>query len=117
MIILTVIERVAGVESVETDVTKDEVVVKGVIDPTKLVDYVYKRTRKHASIVQDHEEEKKQEEKKQDDVEEGKGDDEDKKSEDIKRNEYWPSKHYSDYAYPPPPQIFSDENPNACSIM
>ncbi|TXG69770.1 hypothetical protein EZV62_004705 [Acer yangbiense] len=35
----------------------------------------------------------------------------------IKRSEYyWTSKYYSEYAYPTP-QIFSDENPNACSVM
>lgn len=89
-----------------------------------LVDYVYKRTRKQASIVKDEEkkeEEKKEEEKKEEkegdkkDGEEGNGED-DKKS-DIKRSEYWPSKHFLEYASAYPPQIFSDENPNACSVM
>lgn len=110
-----------GVESVETDVGNDQVIVKGVVDPTKLVDDVYKKTKKQASIVKDEEkkEEEKKEEKKEEkegekkEGEEGKGE-EDTKS-DIKRSEYYPSKFYSEYAYHP--EIFSDENPNACSVM
>ena len=43
----------AGVESVETSLGNDQVIVKGVIDPAKLVDYVYKRTKKQASIVKE----------------------------------------------------------------
>ncbi|KAK4588638.1 hypothetical protein RGQ29_019593 [Quercus rubra] len=114
------IRKIKGVESVSTDLANDQVVVKGVVEPTMLVDYVYKRTKKQASIVKDEEkkeEEKKEEEKKEEekkDGEEGKGDD-DKKS-DIKKSEYLPSK-YLEYAYAYPPQIFSDENPNACSVM
>ena len=57
-----------GVESVETDLAKSQVIVKGVVDPTKLVDDVYKKTRKQASIVKD--EEKKEEEKKEEEKEE-----------------------------------------------
>lgn len=111
---------IAGIESVEADVPNDQVVVKGVIDPAKLVDYVYKRTGKQASVVEKEEkkdEEKKEEEKKEEQKEEEKkeGGEEDDKKSDIKRSEYWPSKYYSEYAYPS--QIFSDENPNACSVM
>ncbi|XP_062162646.1 heavy metal-associated isoprenylated plant protein 7-like [Alnus glutinosa] len=118
------IRKIPGVESVETDLANDQVVVKGVVDPTMLVDYVFKRTRKQASIVKEEEkkeEEKKEVEKKEEkegdkkDGEEGNGED-DKKG-DIKRSEYWPSKHFLEYAYAYPPQIFSDENPNACSVM
>lgn len=111
---------IAGVESVETDLANDQVIVKGVVDPTKLVDYVYKRTRKQASIVKDEEkkeEEKKEEEKKEEKKDGEEGNAEDDKKSDIKRSEYWPSKHFLEYAYAYPPQIFSDENPNACSVM
>lgn len=111
-----------------TDLDKDQVIVKGVVDPTKLVADVYKKTRRQVSIVPNEEkkeEEKKEEEKKDDKSEdkkdgdeEGKGsEDYDKKTMDVKRSEYWAStRYYSDYSYPPP-QIFSDENPNACSVM
>ncbi|KAJ4704098.1 Heavy metal-associated isoprenylated plant protein [Melia azedarach] len=121
------IRKIKGVESVETDLANDQVIVKGVVDPTKLVDDVYKKTRKHVSIVKDEEkkeEAKKEEEKKEEKEgekqkdgagEEGKGDD-DKKL-DIKRSEYYASKYYLEYYANYPPQIFSDENPNACSVM
>ncbi|KAG4931883.1 Heavy metal-associated isoprenylated plant protein 7 [Glycine soja] len=116
------IRKIKGVESVETDLANDQVIVKGVVDPAKLVDHVYKRTKKQASIVKDgekKEEEKKEEEKKEEKEEEKKGEEENKGGEDnkteIKRSEYWPSKNYIDYAYDP--EIFSDENPNACSVM
>ncbi|KAG4199902.1 hypothetical protein ERO13_A05G176201v2 [Gossypium hirsutum] len=118
------IRKIPGVETVDTDVRNHQVIVKGVVDPANLVDYVYKRTRKQVSIVKDEEnkeEAKKEAEKKQDDGEkkeedQGKGDgDDDKKMDDIKRSEYYSSKYYSEFAYPP--QFFSDENPNACSLM
>lgn len=37
----------------------------------------------------------------------------------VKRNEfyYYPPRYAVEYAYPPAPQIFSDENPNACSVV
>ncbi|KAL6197739.1 hypothetical protein ACLB2K_033344 [Fragaria x ananassa] len=125
------IRKIQGVESVVTDVGNDQVVVTGVVDPAKLADDVYKKTRKHVSIVPNEEEKKEEEkkegekkeetkdegaagEKKEGETAQGKGSD-DNKSFDIKRSEYWPLKYYSDYAYTP--QIFSDENPNACSVM
>ncbi|XP_058763993.1 heavy metal-associated isoprenylated plant protein 7-like isoform X1 [Vicia villosa] len=122
------IRKIKGVESVETDLGNDQAIVKGVIDPAKLVDEVYKRTKKQATIVKE-EEEKKEEEKKEEEKkeekkegeeekkesgEENKEDEDDNKTE-IKRSEYWPSKDYIDYAYAP--EIFSDENPNACAVM
>ncbi|KAJ4841019.1 Heavy metal-associated isoprenylated plant protein 7 [Turnera subulata] len=114
------IRKIQGVESVETDLANGQVIVKGTVDPAKLVDDVYKKTRKQASIVKDEEkkeEEKKEEEKKEENGGEKKEGEEDKaeddKKTDVKRSEYWPTKYYSEYAYPP--QMFSDENPNACS--
>ncbi|KAK6124760.1 hypothetical protein DH2020_041494 [Rehmannia glutinosa] len=72
------IGKVKGVESVTTDFANDRVTVKGVLDPDKLVNDVYKKT-------------------------------------DIKKFEYCPPKYYLEHAYAP--QMFSDENPNACSVM
>ncbi|XP_022737835.1 heavy metal-associated isoprenylated plant protein 7-like [Durio zibethinus] len=153
------IQRMKGVEAAEPDLKSSEVTVKGVFDPPKLVEYVYKRTGKHALIVKQEPEKKKEEEKAGKDAnkEEKKGeeggdkemkeaggeDNQDKKegdnteanaaaaegaTEEIKvamelmRNEYnyYPARYATEfYAYPPPPppQIFSDENPNACSVM
>ncbi|KAF5943475.1 hypothetical protein HYC85_017552 [Camellia sinensis] len=99
------IRKIPGVESAMADLANDQ------------------KTRKQASIVK--EEEKKEEEKKEGEKkeggegekkegEEGKGGDEDKKT-DIKKSEYWHPNYAMEYAYPP--QIFSDENPNACSVI
>lgn len=153
------IQRMKGVESAEPDLKSSQVTVKGVFDPPKLVEYVYKRTGKHAVIVKqepekkegdkgdkESKEEKKGEEggdkeKKDGGGEQaenkegggggGDGDGEAKSAEaaavdetkvvELKKNEYT---YY--YPYQPryftevnayPPQIFSDENPNACSVM
>ncbi|GMJ14123.1 HEAVY METAL ASSOCIATED PROTEIN 52 [Hibiscus trionum] len=97
------IRKIKGIESVETDVGNDQVIVKGRVEPTNLVEHIYKRTGKQATIVKDQEK-KEQETKKEDE---------------IKPSEYFPSKHYSDldYPIPIPPQFFSDDNPNACSLM
>lgn len=67
-----------------------------------------------------NEEAKKSDETKEDthdkkDIVETNKDDDDKKTE-IKKNEHFPTARYNlEFAYAP--QIFSDENPNACSVM
>ncbi|KAL0398894.1 UNVERIFIED_CONTAM: Heavy metal-associated isoprenylated plant protein 7 [Sesamum radiatum] len=116
------IGKIQGVESVTTDIANDQVIVTGVLDPEKLVNDVYKRTGKQASIVKNEEkkeEEKKNEEKKdekQEDKKEGEeSKEEDDKKTDVKKIEHWPPKYYMEYTYAP--QMFSDENPNACSVM
>ncbi|XAR53877.1 hypothetical protein NMG60_11022587 [Bertholletia excelsa] len=116
------IRKIKGVESATADLANDQVIVKGVVDPTQLVNDVYKRTRKQASIVKDEEkkEEEKKEEEKKEEREEGKkegeeGKEEDGSKSDVKKMEYWPTSIPMEYAYPP--QIFSDENPHACSVM
>ncbi|KAF5183091.1 heavy metal-associated isoprenylated plant protein 3-like [Thalictrum thalictroides] len=136
---------ISGVKTAEADLKSSQVTVTGVFDPPKLVEYVYKRTGKHAMIVKTEPEKKEEEEKsKEEKVEEKKeeaekGDAEKKEGEEAKpaeeeakkeeeaettkvvvelqKNEYYyyPPKYNMEYAYPP--QIFSDENPNACSVM
>ena len=101
----------AGVESVETDLANGQVIIKGLVDPTKLLDDVYKRTRKQASVVK--EEEEKEAEKKE--VEENKAEN-DNKTDNIKRSEYGLSMHHVEFGNYTS-HIFSDENPNACSVM
>jgi hypothetical protein len=135
-----------GVESVETDITNDQLMVKGIFDPNVLVENVYRKTRRQALIIPDEgnkEEEKKEEEKKEEEKKE------DEHIEELKKYEYWPPIHHVEYPYPayqayhpyhayqpshiqygsyvPPhhaqyglyaqPQAFSDENPNACTVM
>ncbi|WOH16275.1 hypothetical protein DCAR_0935825 [Daucus carota subsp. sativus] len=119
------IRKIKGVESVMIDLANDRVTVKGVLDPEKLVVDVYKKTKKQAIVLKDEEkkeEGKKEEEKKEDneatkkEVEEAKEDDQDNKGMDIMKNEYYGPKSYTEYSTYVP-QMFSDENPNACSIM
>ncbi|XP_050223977.1 heavy metal-associated isoprenylated plant protein 7-like [Mercurialis annua] len=153
--------RMKGVESAEPDLKASQVTVKGVFEPPKLVDYVYKRTGKHAEIVKQEPAEKKgdgeekgkesKEEKKEDqeaDKDKKGGENEDNKEKkdgggggdggaaqgeakpedaqteevkimELKRMEYqynYPPRYAMElYAYPP--QMFSDENPNACTVM
>ncbi|KAK8583817.1 hypothetical protein V6N12_068075 [Hibiscus sabdariffa] len=148
------IQRMKGVESAEPDLKSSEVTVKGVFSPTKLIEYVYKRTGKHAVIVKQEPHCKNEGEKpkdgKQDDKKNGGetekdkkepegGNDKDKKgggggeggeanaeaaaeeakvAVELKRNElYYYAPRYATEFYAYPPQIFSDENPNACSVM
>lgn len=150
-----------GVESAEPDLKSSEVTVKGVFDPPKLVEYVYKRTGKHAVIVKQEPEKKDKEESKDGNKEEkkakeggGGGGDKETKAEEEKKEgkgeeakpeakeaaaatteetnkvielqanayQYYPPSQYYPPRYPMemyayPPQIFSDENPNACSVM
>ncbi|KAM0937917.1 putative heavy metal-associated isoprenylated plant protein/8/17/18/19 [Dioscorea sansibarensis] len=115
------IKKMEGVESVMTDVSNNQIIVNGFIDPEKLVDYVSKRTRKQAFIVK--EEEKKDDEKAEDEEKKEEKENEEKITEDDERKielqkfEHWSSPGYDiQYSYPPP-QIFSDENPNACFVM
>lgn len=149
------IGRMKGVEFAEPDLKASQVTVKGVFDPPKLVEYVYKKTGKHAVIVK-QEPEKKEEEKGKDGKEEkkeekgegekekkGGGEEENKEKKpgeeaaaekadveaetkvvEQKKNEflynynypYYPPRYYMEQN-PYPSQIFSDENPNACSVM
>ncbi|CAI0446505.1 unnamed protein product [Linum tenue] len=116
--------RMKGVESAEADLKSSQVTVKGVLEAEKLVEYVHKRTGKHALIVK-QEPEKKEESKEE--KKEGESDakaaeapaaGEETKVVEVKRDEYiyYPPRSAMElYAYPP--QIFSDENPNACAVM
>ncbi|KAL4366478.1 hypothetical protein GQ457_05G034020 [Hibiscus cannabinus] len=104
------IRKIKGIETVETDVGNDHVVVKGTVDPTKLVEYVYKRTGKQATIVKGEEIKEEEKTKKQEDDKKG-----DENENEIKPSEYFPTE--LEYPIPIPPQFFSDENPNACSLM
>ncbi|GER48560.1 heavy metal transport/detoxification superfamily protein, partial [Striga asiatica] len=145
--------KMKGVESAEPELKSSQVKVKGTIEPEKLIEHVYKRTGKHATIVkvepEKKEDEKAKEGKEDKKSEEGKkgkeakkeaGEDggeqlspveaEDSKLE-LRKNEfhyYYPQQqnhqfypqrfvpeYYSSYTPQYPPQMFSDENPNACT--
>ncbi|KAG7533727.1 Heavy metal-associated domain superfamily [Arabidopsis thaliana x Arabidopsis arenosa] len=139
------IMRMKGVESVEPDFKASQVSVKGVFTPEKLVEFIYKRIGKHAAVVKQDpppkppEKEKETKDKGEKKKEEGqpkegkeakedgggggaKGDGaaagEGNKVVDLKKNEYqYQPPRYPVEMFAYPPQIFSDENPNACTIM
>ncbi|KAL2527571.1 Heavy metal transport/detoxification superfamily protein [Abeliophyllum distichum] len=148
--------KLKGVQTAETEFSSGKVMVTGIMDADKLVEYVYRSTKKQAKIVPQPPEEKKeeekpaeeakQEEKREEKTEEGgenkeekdgenkeetikgKIQDGEKKEETIKGEMNFSDEQYMDklmhYYQPlyvieriPPPQLFSDENPNACCIM
>ncbi|KAF9667253.1 hypothetical protein SADUNF_Sadunf15G0003200 [Salix dunnii] len=157
-----IILKMRGVQTAVTDLSTSKVTVTGTMEANKLVDYVYRRTKKIAKIVPQPEpepakveekpaeeakpaEEKKEEEKgekKEDEKpaeeakKEGGGDNPEKndKKEDEGQKEVVENieiintdeenmkrmMHYYQPLYVieriPPPQLFSDENPNACCI-
>nr|XP_043613327.1 heavy metal-associated isoprenylated plant protein 9 [Erigeron canadensis] len=146
--------RMKGVRTVETEVSSSKVIVTGSMDGEKLVEYVYRRTKKQAKIVpqpepepapepepeKPKEEEAKPEEKPAEEAkpEEKPAEEEKKEGDDgpkeegkkeggghVERMEMIDMQRMMYYhQYPPlyvmerlpPPQMFSDENPNACSI-
>ncbi|CAA2999660.1 heavy metal-associated isoprenylated plant protein 9-like [Olea europaea var. sylvestris] len=141
--------KMKGVRTVETELSSGKVIVTGTVDADKLVDYVYRCTRKQAKIVPQPEpekpaaEESKPENKKEEKPAEeakpeekppeegtkegkeeqgGENKEEAKKGEEIVSDEMSMQKmmHYYQPLYYieriPPPQLFSDENPNACCI-
>ncbi|CAA0813076.1 Heavy metal transport/detoxification superfamily protein [Striga hermonthica] len=159
--------KMKGVRTADTELSSGKVTVTGTMDADRLVDYVYRRTRKQAKIVPQpqpepepenpSEEGPKPEEEKKDEKpaasEEGGGKPEENKKEDGEKKDTPPPEpveekkdggppeqggesvevsmeehavhkmmyHYYQPVYMieriPAPQLFSDENPNACRIM
>ncbi|KAL4594627.1 hypothetical protein ACB092_12G033100 [Castanea dentata] len=148
--------KMRGVQTAVTELSTGKVVVTGTMDENKLVDYVYRRTKKQARIVpqpvpepekkeenkegekpaaeEAKPEEKKEEEKPPEEAKKEEGDkgeenkEEAKKEgeeivvfnnnideEGMKRMMYHYQPLYVIERFPPP-QLFSDENPNACCI-
>ncbi|KAI9110857.1 hypothetical protein K1719_018295 [Acacia pycnantha] len=140
--------KLRGVQTAETELSTGKVTVTGTMDANKLVDYVYRSTKKQAKIVPQPEpepekkegeeaktEEKKEEEKpaEEEKKEEGDGSGENKSENnkeeggeqmEVMNMEDEGMKRMMSYYYQPlymveripPPQLFSDENPNACCI-
>ncbi|KAK9080559.1 hypothetical protein SSX86_000317 [Deinandra increscens subsp. villosa] len=130
--------KMNGVESVVPNLQNSQVTVKGTFPAAELVAYVSKRTAKHAVIVKqdsgDTAEEKKADEggDKKDEKKDGEKQDEAAQPDDTAATapEMRKSEHNYNYYYQPAnyhlypsryaaeaPQMFSDENPNACSVM
>ena len=107
----------AGVQSVNVDMKTSHVTVKGIFDPKDLVTYISKRAGRHAEMVN-----MKNQKKNKNGGHEQKEDNNDQNAK--KENQKEKDKNTGGLAYPqvPPglvyaPQLFSDENANACSIM
>ncbi|KAL3818711.1 hypothetical protein ACJIZ3_004616 [Penstemon smallii] len=95
------IHKMEGVRIVDIDVVKNVVTVKGTMDPQKLVDFIKKRGGKHAEIVKQGNRGCYGENKQMDQNVKTKDD----------------SFHYYPQQLVYAPQLFSDENPNSCSVM
>ncbi|KAE9615172.1 putative heavy metal-associated domain, HMA [Lupinus albus] len=137
--------QMRGVQTVVTELSTGKVIVSGTMDPNKLVEYVYIHTKKQAKIVPQPEPEKKEETKEAEEKPEetkeeekpqeepkreegGEGGNKNKKEEnetvEVRNNVDENGMMYYDPYQPhyvveriPPPQLFSDENPNACCII
>ncbi|CAH8354935.1 unnamed protein product [Eruca vesicaria subsp. sativa] len=138
--------KMRGVQTTVTEYTTGKVIVTGTMDEEKLVAYVYRHTKKQARIVPQPdpepdekpaaEEDKKEEsgeglekpaetgeEKEEEEEEEDGGGEETEVTEEMAMTEDEGMKRMMYYYQPlyviervPPPQLFSDENPNACCI-
>ncbi|XP_060672500.1 heavy metal-associated isoprenylated plant protein 8 [Ziziphus jujuba] len=95
------LERMAGVLSVEADMEKSIVRVRGVVDSQKLVEYIKKRLGKHAEVLKEQGNQQKKVNKKF------------QEEEGIIFN--YPPQYSAQHIYPN--QTFSDDNPFSCSIM
>lgn len=152
--------KMRGVQTAATELSSGKVIVTGTMDANKLVDYVYRRTKKQARIVpqpepepekkgeakeaedqKPAEEEKPAEEAKKEEENGGDQNKEEKSTVEKENKEEGNNKELEEngiipvdiheenmkrmmyYYHPlyvieriPPPQLFSDENPNACCI-
>lgn len=120
--------KLDGVTEVHEDPASDKVIVKGKgLDAEKLCEKV-RKSGKHCVVIPPPppKEEKKEEEKKGE-TKEAEEKKEEKKEEKQEEGSASSAVEVKKYVYAPPyrsiheymyaPQIFSDENPNACSIM
>lgn len=99
---------------------KSLVTVKGEMEPTKIVEMIQKRHRKHAVIVKQQEQQAKQQQKQDSDNNQN-------YAVHFPYSYYFPVGHNNyfcpnefasqNYYYAPAPDFASDENVNACSIM
>ncbi|XP_049342572.1 heavy metal-associated isoprenylated plant protein 8-like [Solanum verrucosum] len=97
------IHKMPGVQTVDPEMKNNIVKVKGSMDPQKLVEFINKKTGRHAEIIKKIDKEKNEKTLC------------DKNSCDIKKCCNNCQHDYLQFVYAP--QIFSDENPNSCSIM
>ncbi|KAK2650930.1 hypothetical protein Ddye_018419 [Dipteronia dyeriana] len=116
-----------GVHSVKTDMKAQTVTVQGTIESDKLLSYFRKKVHKHADIItskpdQKREEKKEKEKEKEKEKVEAAISSQSTKivefKEEVKvevKSKEISAPYFIHYVYAP--QLFSDENPNACSIV
>ena len=92
----------SGVLSVEPDITKSQVTVRGAFDPPKLAQNIMKQLGIHVEILRQQNQ--------------GATKDDNNNNKNNKKNMFhYPPQNSQEYVYPSP--IFSDENVVSCSIM
>lgn len=120
-----------GIFNVKTDKKAQSLIVEGTIEVEKLTSFLKKRVHKNAEVIsiKEHKREEKKEKGKEEEEKKEKGKEEEKKDKGkvieihhgggdtrdeikIKDNNNVP--YIIHYVYAP--QLFSDENPNSCSI-
>ncbi|KAF5732808.1 putative Metal ion binding protein [Tripterygium wilfordii] len=113
-----------GIHSVKTDMKAQTLTVKGTIESDKLVAFMRKKVHKHVELVTEKKEEKKDKsstEKPRIEAKSGEKNEiteyfkEEKKVEAAVITKEGATPYFIHYVYAP--QLFSDENPNACIII
>lgn len=103
-----IFDKLKGIQSAEPDRSKSTVVVRGIMDPPKLVEKIKKKLGKHAELIS-------QNTKKDKDNKDNKNNNKNEDSDGNKIFSYPPQYSTQNHLYPS--QIFSDENVHSCSIM
>ncbi|XP_057787611.1 heavy metal-associated isoprenylated plant protein 8-like [Salvia miltiorrhiza] len=103
--------KMDGVQTVDPDAAKNTVVVKGSMEPKKLVEFINKRGGRHAEILKQTKLNKKGDEKHAENPKESKQTKKNNNAQNSDQNAL--NSHRLVFA----PQLFSDENPNSCSLM
>ncbi|KAI3789211.1 hypothetical protein L2E82_02001 [Cichorium intybus] len=102
--------KMQGVQTVNVDMKTSHVIVKSTCDPKDLVAYISKRAGRHSEMVNVKNQKKNKNEGEQKEEHENPKKEKEKDHKGGKNTAYPPGLVYA-------PQLFSDENPNACSIM
>ncbi|KAJ6749478.1 hypothetical protein OIU85_000151 [Salix viminalis] len=98
--------RMEGVLSVEPDITKSQVTVRGAFDPPKLAQNIMKQLGIHVEILR---------QQNQGATKDDSNNNKKNKKKKKKNMFHYPPQNSQEYVYPSP--IFSDENVFSCSIM
>ncbi|CAI9103368.1 OLC1v1001833C1 [Oldenlandia corymbosa var. corymbosa] len=110
--------RHKGIHNVKTDIKAQTVTIEGVVEQEKIITYMRTRIRKFAEVIppKEKKEEKKEDKKEKVEVKVTEKIVEFKEVEKVGvKNKDGDNLYFVHYVYAP--QLFSDENPNACSIM